>query len=147
MAKRIEEEALRISDPDDIKAQIREYARVKATIEMMDARSKELRDKLFIALDADGYEDEKGNIQLDLDETIEGIVRLEKQRRVTRRLNEAKAEEIIDAKGIADDVYEMKRVINEDALMAAFYEEKITEDELDEMFPASVVWALRTLKK
>jgi hypothetical protein len=31
--------------------------------------------------------------------------------------------------------------------MAAFYENKITEDELDQMFPASVTWALRTLKK
>jgi hypothetical protein len=30
---------------------------------------------------------------------------------------------------------------------AFFYENKITEDELDDMFPATVTWALRTLKK
>jgi hypothetical protein len=48
--------------------------------------------------------------------------------------------------GLEDDLYELKRVVKEDALMAAFYEEKITEDELDEMYPATVVWALRTLK-
>lgn len=147
MAKRIDEEELRISDPDDLGAQIREYAKVKATIEMMETRSKELREKLFIKLDTEGYEDEKGNVQLDLAEAVEGIVRLEKQRRVTRKLNEPKAEEIIEAKGIGEDIFEVKRVINEDALMAAFYEEKITEDELDQMFPATVVWALRTLKK
>lgn len=147
MAKRIDEEELRISDPDDIKSQIREYAQVKASIEMMEARSKELRDKLFAQLDTEGYEDEKGNIQLDLDQAIDGIVRLEKQRRVSRKLNEPKAEEILDAKGLSDEVFELKRVVNEDALMAAFYEEKITEDELDQMFPATVIWALRTLKK
>lgn len=140
-------EELRISDPDDLATQIREYARVKATIDMMDARAKELRDKLFAQLDTAGYEDEKGNMQLELETSIEGIVRIEKQRRVTRKLNEPKAEEILDANGLADDVFELKRVVNEDALMAAFYENKITEDELDQMFPASVTWALRTLKK
>jgi hypothetical protein len=31
--------------------------------------------------------------------------------------------------------------------MAAYYQDKITEDQLDEMFPVTVTWALRTLKK
>jgi hypothetical protein len=31
--------------------------------------------------------------------------------------------------------------------MAAHYEGKLTEEELDDMFPVSVVWALRTVKK
>jgi hypothetical protein len=147
MVKRIEEEELRISDPDDLGTQIREYAQVKATLEMMETRAKELRDKLFTQLDTQGYEDEKGNFQIELETSIEGIVRIEKQRRVTRKLNEPKAEEIIEANGLSDEVFELKRVVNEDALMAAFYENKITEDELDQMFPASVTWALRTLKK
>ena len=147
MVKRIEEEELRISDPDDLNTQIREYAQVKATLEMMEARAKELREKLFTQLDTQGYEDEKCNFQLELETSVEGIVRIEKQRRVTRKLNEPKAEEIIEANGLSDEVFELKRVVNEDALMAAFYENKITEDELDQMFPASVTWALRTLKK
>ena len=44
-------------------------------------------------------------------------------------------------------MYELKRVVNEAALLAAHYEGKITEEELDEMFPVKVVWALRTVKK
>jgi hypothetical protein len=146
MVKRIEEEELRISDPDDVKSQIREFVLLKASLEVMEARSKELRDKLMAQLDSEGYEDEKGNIQFDLPESVEGIVRLEKQRRVTRKLNEPKAEEILEANGL-EEVFELKKVVNEDALMAAFYEGKITEDELDQMFPASTIWALRTLKK
>ena len=147
MARLIDEGEIRFADPDDIESQISEYAKLKASMEILEARQKELREKLFQHLDLEGLEDDKGNIQLELPTAIDGIVRLEKQRRVTRKIDELKAEEIISERGLEDEVYEMKRVINEDALMAAYYEEKITEAELDEMFPANVVWALRTLKK
>lgn len=145
MANIIEEEK-RFADPDDFASQLREYARAKATEALMKTRTEELRVKLFEKLDEEGYEDNNGNIQIDLDDAIEGITRLEKQRRTTRKLNEPKAEMIIDELGIGDEVYETKRVLNEDALMAAFYEDKISEEQLDEMFPVSVTWALRTVK-
>lgn len=145
MANVIPEEG-RFADPDDITYQISEYAKIKASIDVMDSRAKELRERIFEALDQDGYEDDKGNIQLDLEQPIDGITRLEKQRRTTRKLNEPRAEMIIDSLGIADEVYETKRVLNEDALMAAFYEDKISEEQLDEMFPVNVTWALRTVK-
>lgn len=147
MAKLIEEEGRRFDDPESIEAQVREYVKVKATIDMMESRSKELREKLFAHLEAEGLEDDKGNVQLDLPDAIDGVVRLEKQRRVTRKLNEPKAEEILKEHGIYEEVFVLKPVLEEDNLMAAFYEGKITEEELDEMFPANTVWALRTLKK
>ena len=147
MAKLIEEESQRFSDPDDLTSQIREFVKLKASMDILDKRSKELREKLFSALDLNGEEDNNGNIILAFDEPIDGVRSLEKQRRVSRKLNEPLAESIIDEKGIGDRVYEVKRVINEEALMAAFYEDLLTEDELDSMFPANVVWALRTVKK
>jgi hypothetical protein len=147
MAKLIEEEGARFEDPNSLEAQIREYVKAKSVIDVMDARVKELREKIFVRLDEEGFEDDKGNVQLPLDNDIEGVLRLEKQRRVTRKLNEPKADEILTARGIKNDVYVMREVLEEDLLMAAFYEDKITEDELDEMFPANVTWALRTLKK
>jgi hypothetical protein len=146
MANLIPEEG-RISNPDNFESQVREYVKIKSSMEIFEARSKELREKLFSVLDDEGLEDEKGNLQFDLETAVDGVVRLEKQRRSTRKLNEFRAEEIIDELGIGDDVYEMKRVINEDALMAAFYQDKISEEQLDEMFPVNVTWALRTLKK
>lgn len=146
MANLIPEEG-RISNPDDFSSQVREFIKIKNSMEIFEARSKELREKLFSVLDQDGFEDEKGNIKFQFESSIDGVVGLEKQRRSTRKLNELRAEEIIEELGLADDVYEMKRVINEDALMAAYYQDKITEEQLDEMFPVSVVWALRTLKK
>ena len=147
MAKVIEEEVSRFADPESLEAQVREYGKIKTSMEILETRSKELRTKLFEYLDTEGEEDDKGNVQLELPTAIDGITRLEKQRRTTRKLDEMTAETIIDQTGLADEVYEMKRVINEDALMAAYYEGKITEEQLDEMFPTNVVWALRTIKK
>ena len=147
MAKVIEEEGTRFTDPESLEAQVREYGKIKTSMEILETRSKELRTKLFEHLDTEGEEDDKGNVQLELPTSIDGITRLEKQRRVTRKLDEVTAETIIDQTGLAEEVYEIKRVINEDALMAAYYEGKITEEQLDEMFPTNVVWALRTIKK
>jgi len=146
MANLIPEEG-RVVNPDDFNSQVREYIKIKSSMEIFETRAKELREKLFAVLDDEGLADEKGNLQYDLENPIDGVVRLEKQRRSTRKLNEFRAEEIIEAAGLSDDVYEMKRVINEDALMAAYYQDKITEEQLDEMFPVTVAWALLTKKK
>jgi hypothetical protein len=146
MAKRIEEEARTFVGPDDVVGQVKEYLFVKKNIDQLDTRSKELRDRLFSHLDEGGYEDDKGNVQLELDAEVDGVVRLEKQRRVTRKLNEPKADEILTELGLKDEIYVMTPVLDEDKLMAAFYEGKITEEQLDDMFPSTVVWALRTLK-
>jgi hypothetical protein len=146
MANIIPEEG-RVYNPDDFNSQVREYIKIKSSMEIFEARAKELREKLFAVLDDEGLEDEKGNLQFDLETPVDSVVRLEKQRRSSRKLNEFRAEEIIDEVGLGDDVYEMKRVINEDALMAAYYQDKLTEDQLDEMFPVTVTWALRTVKK
>jgi hypothetical protein len=147
MAKLIEEETPRFLDPETIEAQVSEYAKLKASMEVLETRSKQLREKLFEHLDLEGFEDEKGNIQLELPSPVDGVLRIEKQRRASRKLDEVTAETLIEEIGLSDEVYEMKRVLNEDALMAAFYEGKITEAQLDEMFPVSVIWALRTVKK
>jgi len=147
MARVAPEEPREFYDPDDFDSQVREFVRIKETIDSLDKRQKELRDKLMAVLDEDGYEDEKGNILYEFDTPVDGVVRLEKQRRASRKLDEEKAEEIIEAKGIGEDVYKMVRVVDEDALMASYYDGKVTEEELDEMFPVSVIWALRTPKK
>lgn len=147
MAKIIEEEGLRFSSPDNLESQIREYLKVKSTLEQMESRQRELREILFSKLDAEGYEDDKGNITIELDSAVDGVVRIEKQRRVTRKLDEETADEIIAERGIADAVYKMIRVIDEDALMAQLYEGTVSEEEIDKMFPSKVVWALTTKKK
>lgn len=147
MVEPVPEEGRQIYDPNNFDSQVREYVKLKATIATMETRSKELREKLFEKIDEDGYEDESGNHQLDLETSVDGVVRLEKQRRTSRKIDEDVANEIILANGLEEEVTKLVRVVDEDALMAAYYEGKLSEDELDKMFPVTVTWALRTLKK
>lgn len=147
MVNAIPEEPRFSGDPDDFNTQVREYVRLKETVDALEIKQKALRDKILSVIDADGFEDDKGNVIYELDTPIDGVVRLEKQRRASRKLDELKAEEIIEAKKLTDKVYKMVRVLDEDAIMAAHYEGELTEEEIDEMFPVSVVWALRTPKK
>jgi hypothetical protein len=147
MARAIPEEPREYYDPEDFNSQVREFIRIKETLDALDKRSKELREKLMAVIDEEGLPDSNGNLLYEFDQPIDGVVRIEKQRRASRKLDEEKAEVIIEAAGIGDDVYKMVRVIDEDALMASFYEEKITEEQIDEMFPVVITWALRTPKK
>jgi hypothetical protein len=146
MANLIPEDTDRFFNPDDLESQVREYALIKKSMATMELRSKELRDKLFEYIEANGDAESEVSVNLYLDKEIEGLARIQKQGRVTRKLNEEVAEQIIAETGIGDDVYEMKRVINEDALMACLYQDKITEEQLDAMFPRSITWALITKK-
>lgn len=147
MARAADIEPRGFSDPNDPESQIREYIKLTQAIDELDKRKKELRDTLMQLIDDEGLEDDKGNILYDFTEPIDGVIRLEKQRRTKRALDEAVAEEIISEAGIEDEVYKMVRVLDEDALMAAHYEGKLTEEQIDAMFPVEVIWALRTPKK
>ena len=53
MARLIPEEPKEIYNPDDFTSQVREYVRLKETMDALDKRSKELRDKLMDVLDQD----------------------------------------------------------------------------------------------
>ena len=143
----IDENAREFADPNDLATQVREYLQVKSSVDMLEKRQKDLRESLFAHIDADGEFDDKGNVFLELGAEVDGVVRIEKQKRVTRKIDESTAEQILANNNLEEDVYEVVRVINEDKLMAAFYEGKLTEDELERIYPAKVVWALTTKKK
>jgi hypothetical protein len=147
MARVADENSIRISDPDDVNAQVREYLMVKQSLDVLEKRQGELREKLFEKIENAGEPDEKGNVFFELEQEVDGVVRLEKQRRVSRKLDETAAEEIITDKKLDDELYKTVRIVDEDAVMAAHYEGKLTEDEIEKMFPAKIVWALRTAKK
>jgi hypothetical protein len=142
---RAAEEAREFDNPNELTTQVREYAQLKATTSLLEERQKQLRGTLFEHLDTEGEIDDKGNIFLELPEPVDGIVRIEKQRRTSRKVDEVAAEEILVED--LEEIFDTVKVVNEDKLMAAFYEGKLDENDLERIFPATVTWALTTKKK
>jgi len=136
----------RNTDETDLIARTKKYSFLKSQLDYLEKEQKALRSELFEVIDGEGEVDDKGNFILELPEEVDGFHSLIKQRRVTRKIDELKAEEVITAHGMEDTLYKTIRVVDEDALMAALYNEQLTEAEIDEMYPQNVVWAL-VLKK
>jgi len=127
---------------DELIAQAKEYAFAKKQVEYFEKKLKDLKQEIFEHVEERGEQDDKGNIVLELPEEIEGFFAITKQRRVSRKIDEDIAFDIIEEKGLRDKLIKIVEVIDEDALMAALYNDELTEEEIDEMYPQSVVWAL-----
>jgi hypothetical protein len=143
---RVKNDEPRFSDENDLIARTKKYAFLKSQLDYFEKEQKALRALLFENLDEIGEEDDKGNVIIELPEEVEGYSAVVKQRRVSRKIDEARAEEIIAEHELEDVLYKTIRVVDEDALMAALYEDVLTEEEVDEMYPQSITWAL-VLKK
>jgi hypothetical protein len=143
---RVKNEEPRFADENDLISRTKKYAFLKAQLDFLEKEQKALRALLFENLDEIGEEDDKGNVVIELPEEVEGYSSVVKQRRVARKIDETRAEEIITEHGLEDVLYKTVRVVDEDALMAALYEDVLTEEEVDEMYPQSITWAL-VLKK
>ena len=143
---RVKDEELRNVDETDLIARAKKYSFLKSQLDYLEKEQKALRVELFEVLDTQGVEDDKGNIIIELPEEVDGVSSIVKQRRVSRKIDEDKAADIIHSKGLQDSLYKTIIVVDEDALMAALYEDVLTEAEIDEMYPQSITWAL-VLKK
>jgi hypothetical protein len=143
---RVKNDEPRFSDENNLISRTKKYAFLKSQLDYFEKEQKALRALLFEDLDEIGEEDDKGNVIIELPEEVEGYSSVVKQRRVSRKIDEALAEEIIIKHGLEDVLYKTIRVVDEDALMAALYEDVLTEEEVDDMYPQTITWAL-VLKK
>jgi hypothetical protein len=129
-------------EEDPLVKDAREYSFLKQQIDFLEKQQKEVRERLFTQLDELGEVDDKGNVIIELPEEVNGFGAVVKQRRVSRKIDELVADEIIIEKGMEEQLYKTIRVVDEDALMAALYNDELTEAEIDLMYPQKIVWAL-----
>lgn len=130
-------------DPvDDLTMEIAEYARLKEQVDELSKRQKQLRDSLLEAIENLGEADDQGHLWLELPKEIGGVRTLQRQRRVTQSLNQERALDLLSSLGLTDECTTLVRVVDEDSLMAAKWDGKITEDQMDSMIDTKIVWAL-----
>jgi len=139
MPKVIEKEAPKAGNP--IVAKVRKYVSLRGRIEDLSKEQSSLKAELSDLVDSDGTPDEKGHIWYSLPEEVDGYISLQRQRRVSQKLDETEASKILGEKGLSERCYKMVPVLDESEVMACLYDGLLTEDEIDTMFPKSVSYA------
>jgi len=127
---------------EEIKDYVRQNVVLKGRLEEITALQSEVKAALKEGIEELGEADDRGHIVVDVNDEDSGIKRVMQQRRVSKSLDITVAEDILTERGIHDSCVIMVPVLDEDAIMAAYYDGKITEDDIDRMFPSKVTWAL-----
>lgn len=128
-------------DIEQLKATVRQYAVIKDEISNLTTRQNSLKKQLQDLIKEHGETDARGHIVLQVNDEVSGITEIKNQRRVSKSLDMDVAENIIEDKGLEEKCIVMVPVIDEDAIMAAFYEGKLTEADIDAMFPEKITYA------
>lgn len=135
-----------------VKQRVSELAVLERQIKALGTRQKEVKDLLRALVEIEGESDEKGHQVFDLGEQVEGIGALIRQRRVSRSLDGDAARQILESivtdedfgRTLWNDCVEMVPVLDEDKVMAAFYDGVLTEEQIDEMYTINETWAFVT---
>jgi hypothetical protein len=124
----------------DLKSLVRQYIGIKEQADAISKRQNALKAELSTVVD-EASPDEKGHKSLVIEDDTVGTVTMTRQRRVSKTLDMSVAETILERKGIKDNCIKMVPTLDEAAIMSAFYEGYLTEEDIDAMFPAKVSYA------
>lgn len=127
-------------DLDSIKKHARQFLFLKDEIGVLTTRQSELKTRLMAQLD-EAEADMNGHRIVEFKDEALGSIKLTKQRKVTKVLDMQIADEILTKKGIRGACIKTVEVLDEAAIMSAFYEGHLTEEEIDAMFPAKESYA------
>lgn len=126
-------------DIEEFKRTARQFLSLKDQVGLITSRQNELKQRLLEDIDSVEQND-KGHKILEFEDT-QGPVKVTKQRKVSKNLDMTVAEKILTEKGIKNTCIKMVPTLDEAAIMSAFYEGYLTEEDIDAMFPAKETFA------
>jgi len=126
---------------DPLIQKFRDFISFKTRIDSLTKEQNALKEELNQYVIENGVEDDRGHINFELPEEVDGFRRLQRQRKVSLGLDMDAAILILTKKGLADRCIKSIPTVAEDEVMAALYEGKLTEEDIDTMFPKKVTWA------
>jgi hypothetical protein len=121
---------------------VQQYVSLKTEIDGLTDRRDVIKKRLMAYTEEAGVANEKGSLVLEVNEESTGTRAVVKQRRVSKVFNEAKAEEILKSRGVYEKCTKTVVTLDEDAVMSAYYNNELDDEDIDTMFPEKVIWAL-----
>jgi hypothetical protein len=125
---------------DNLKKNARQFLALKGEMGALADRQSELKKRMTQDLDAI-EPNEGGHRVVEFEDDTIGNIKITKQRRVSKTLDMDIADQILTNKGIKNTCVKMIPTLDEAAIMAAFYEGYLTEEDIDAMFPAKETFA------
>lgn len=135
-----------ISVADPLIQKFRDFISFKTRIDSLTKQQNKLKEELSEYVIENGQEDDRGHIRVELPEEVDGYTSIQRQRRVSMGLDMDAAILILTKKGLAERCIKSVPTIAEDEVMAALYEGKLTEQDIDTMFPKKITWAFLPTK-
>lgn len=129
------------ASPAAIVQTVIDFNEVKKTEKTLGTRKAELKQRILGFLEKGGYKDDHGSIWLDLPEGAP-VAHVKNERRVSKNFDDSKAEPFLKKRKLYDQCTTTITVLDEQKVLALFYEDKITEKELDALYTESETFAL-----
>lgn len=123
-------------------ADVGQYRLLKQQSKVTAARVLRLRDRISGYVETHGVQDDKEHVWVTLDEAIDGVTSIQRQKRSTRSLDEERAERLLRKKGLWEQCTKTVTMIDEDELMACVFRGELEESDLDVLFSTKESWAL-----
>jgi len=127
---------------DALRQEVQQYVSLKDEVTAIETRVSTLRKRILTAVEDLGEVNDKGSIVLPINDTRTNTASVVKQRRVSKVFDEDKANSLLKDKGLFESVTKTVTVLDQDAVMAAYYDGKLTDEDIETMFPEKVSWAL-----
>jgi hypothetical protein len=133
-----------LPDPslEEIRKEVQQYVFLKEEVTAIESRVGTLRKRILAVIEEIGETNEKGSLVLPINDQVSNTANVVKQRRVSKVFDEDKANDLLKEKGLFDSVTKTVVVLDQDAVMAAYYDGKLTDEDIELMFPEKVTWAL-----
>lgn len=115
-----------------------DYMSAKSTVAQMEKRVKTLRQRLVDALLDGGTPDETGSKWLHIPK-----FKVKYERREGKTFNEDSAEEVLIEAGLLEECQATITVLDQEKVLSLYYEGRLSDDQLDEMYTTRETWALK----
>jgi hypothetical protein len=132
---------------DNIRREVQQYVTLKDEADAIGERVTTIKKRLTGYIEDLGEANEKGSIVLPVEDERTGTRAIVKQRRVSKQFDEDTANELLKSKGLFETCTTTITVLDQDAVMGAYYEGKLTDSDIETMFPEKISWALVLEKK
>lgn len=126
---------------------VRQYATIRAQIKEITDREKLLKEQLREHLLNEGEVDDKGSYVLEIDDEMSKVAKVINQRRVSKQFDPDAAEAILTERNLLDRCTVMVPILDEGEILASRYEDLLSDEDIDKMFPAKESFAIVVVNK